>query len=299
MMLAGDEGAETVASLTEFFGAARGPSTRDALAVVRAKTAAPRYCKPDNDPVEIADTGARIYVLGPPRDPKQIKKTLPSKTAPETYGLMQAVFDRHVKPVLASEPADLPFGTLRSIPYPVAEEMDFFKANYWSFEAWRRIDGSWLDVSTELALQLDSATNNTSLVLAIKLEDGDVLQFAADAQVGNWESWQDLRWTVNENTVTGPDLLRRTIFYKVGHHGSHNATLRGEGVKLMNDLSVAMVPVDHDMAIKKRWFAMPKNELMRGLAAKARRGVVRADRSPRTAAKVHSDAGGLYYEVTL
>ena len=30
------------------------------------------YCKPDNDPVEIADTGARIYVLGPPRDPKQI-----------------------------------------------------------------------------------------------------------------------------------------------------------------------------------------------------------------------------------
>src|SRR5262249_25030250 len=96
MMLAGDhENAETIASLTEFFGLARGPSTHDALEVVRAKTAPklPLYCKPADDPIEIPDTGARIYVLGPPRDPKQIKKTLPSKSAPETYGLVQAVFD--------------------------------------------------------------------------------------------------------------------------------------------------------------------------------------------------------------
>src|SRR6266699_2202355 len=68
---------------------------------------------------------------------------------------------------------------------------------------------------------LDSMTNNTSLVLAIELADGDVLLFAADAQVGNWLSWQDLKWTVGTSPVTGPDLLKRTIFYKVGHHGSH------------------------------------------------------------------------------
>jgi hypothetical protein len=65
MMLAGDhEGAETVASLAEFFGATRGPSTRDALDLVRTKTPEPRYCRPTDDPVDIADTGARIYVLG-------------------------------------------------------------------------------------------------------------------------------------------------------------------------------------------------------------------------------------------
>jgi len=43
---------------------------------------------------------------------------------------------------------------------------------------------------------LQSATNNTSLVLAIELEDGDVMLFAGDAQVGNWLSWQDLTWTL-------------------------------------------------------------------------------------------------------
>jgi hypothetical protein len=35
-----------------------------------------------------------------------------------------------------------------------------------------------------MALQLDSATNNTSLVIAIELADGAVLIFAADAQWG-------------------------------------------------------------------------------------------------------------------
>ncbi len=74
---------------------------------------------------------------------------------------MQGVFDTHVKPLLGSEPTNLPFGTLRSIPYAVASEMAFFKTNYWNYEAWRRIEGSWLDASTELALQLDNATNNT------------------------------------------------------------------------------------------------------------------------------------------
>lgn len=49
---------------------------------------------------------------------------------------------------------------------------------------------------------------------------GDVLRFAADAQVDNWLSWQDLAWSVGGRAVTGPELLGRTNFYKVGHHGS-------------------------------------------------------------------------------
>jgi hypothetical protein len=68
--------------------------------------------------------------------------------------------------------------------------MDFFKEQYWKADAeyeWRRIDMGWLGGSSELALQLDSLTNNTSLVVAIELSDGgDVLLCAADAQVGNW-----------------------------------------------------------------------------------------------------------------
>jgi uncharacterized protein YfiM (DUF2279 family) len=50
-------------------------------------------------------------------------------------------------------------------------------------------------------LQKFGRVDNTSLVLAIELADGDVLLFAADAQVGNWLSWQDLTWSVDGRTT--------------------------------------------------------------------------------------------------
>ena len=95
--------------------------------------------------------------------------------------------------------------------------------------------------------------------------------FSADAQVGNWLSWQDLKWKVDGKEVTGPDLLERTIFYKVGHHGSHNATLRELGLEKMTSLKLAFVPVDKKMAVKKRWNAMPLNSLMKRLNEKTKR----------------------------
>ena len=52
---------------------------------------------------------------------------------------------------------------------------------------------------------------------------GKVLLFAADAQTGNWSSWADVKW--DDPGVSTDDLLARTVFYKVGHHASHNATL--------------------------------------------------------------------------
>jgi hypothetical protein len=35
-------------------------------------------------------------------------------------------------------------------------------------------------------------------------------------------------WKDGERTVTIQNLLARTVLYKVGHHGSHNATLHGD-----------------------------------------------------------------------
>src|SRR6516225_6387306 len=162
----------------------------------------------------------------------------------------------------------------------------------------RQIDIDWLEGSTELALQLDSLTNNTSLVLAIELPDGDVLLFAADAQVGNWLSWQGLEWEIGGKKVTGPDLLKRTIFYKVGHHGSHNATLPEKGLEQMEKLRVAMLPVDQAMAKKKHWDHMPLDELVSKLNKKAKGVVLRVDQPmPTTQEQVVEDR--LFFEVAF
>ena len=157
-------------------------------------------------------------------------------------------------------------------------------------QSWRRIDAAWMGASETMALQLDSATNNTSLVLAIELTaTGEILLFPGDAQAGNWLSWQDLKWDLDEggkkSTVTGPDLLARTIFYKVGHHGSHNATLKAKGLELMvNDALIAMIPVDHDMALKKRWGRMPLPDLVDRIKEKTHGRVLRVDDKVKTAA---------------
>eukprot|EP01037_Dinobryon_pediforme_P019661 gene19661-20117_t len=146
-------------------------------------------------------------------------------------------------------------------------------------QTWRRIDYDWLGISADLAMQLDDKTNNTSLVLAFEfIDSGRVLLFAADAQVGNWLSWQDTSWTVGTKTVTGPDLLARTVYYKVGHHGSHNATLRAKGLELMNspDLS-AFIPTNEHDAKAVGWGAMPFNGLLDALKAHCGGRVFRAD----------------------
>jgi len=304
MLISGDlDGADEVADFAGLFGVAGGASTQDAIERLRKKAKAPvRYCYPTDGPVHLEAPDVRLYVLGPPHDPKLIRQTLDTKRDPETYGIRaQMSAAAAALETLKDEPAS-PFGTLHAIPMNVASSLPFFKNHYFgasrSGDEWRRIDSGWLDGSSELALALDSATNNTSLVLAIELRDGDVLLFAADAQVGNWLSWQDLKWTVGGREVTGPELLRRTVFYKVGHHGSHNATLRQKGLEQMERLATAVIPVNHEMALKKRWGRMPLPELVDALRERAAKGVLRSDEDPKEPIQ-GVEVDPLYFEITL
>jgi hypothetical protein len=302
LRLAGDDDrAEMIGSLLEFFGATGGSSTNDALEAVRQKVATPRYCHPLDPPVELTDPAARIYVLGPPRDEVLIRTALPTSrvAGTSTYRMALNVFLNDVASALGNPVPDSPFGSQFRIPLPAARSMDFFNRRYVSTDTWRQIDGAWLEGSPQLALQLDSATNNTSLVLAIELANGDVLLFAADAQVGNWISWQDLNWTVNGHTVTGPDLLRRTIVYKVGHHGSFNATLREKGLEMMDSLQTALIPVDHDMAMKKNWDKIPLPALLDALTTRTRGAVVRADQPAPPSLAQQLVETKLYFELTV
>jgi hypothetical protein len=305
LQLAGADDAEELGAILEFFGAARGASTSDALDRVKKLTSSLRYCQPADAPRSPNGVEARFYVLGPPRDEAQLRKTSPSKRKKETYGLalegLRQFLDGAATALTVDDPGR-PFDRQFEIPFPQAATMGFFKQHYWqpgeTHDEWRRIDVAWLGGTADLALQLDNFTNNTSLVVAIELPDGDVLLFAADAQVGNWLSWQGLSWTIGDRTVTGPDLLRRTIFYKVGHHGSHNATLKENGLELMQRLQVAMLPVDQDMAKKKRWLNMPLDELVTTLDDRTKGAVLRMDRPvPPVARRVVEDP--LFIEVAL
>ena len=287
-----------------------------------------RICRPSDAPFEIPDANARIYVLGPPHDPKLIRKINPSTANPETYGLLMTgkgalplgvvvALDSRDNAAQGQDEA-APFHARVTIPLDAkgrpalfdkqADDGDnwraidkFFQDNYVAGADWRRIDGEWLGPATELALALQSYTNNTSLVLALELGElgkGDVLLFAADAQVGNWESWQTWTCESGDVKVTGPDLLKRTIFYKVGHHGSHNATLKEHGVEEMDGLKAGIIPVDEKEALKKRWGRMPLPDLIAALEKKAPGMILRTDQEPvnRPGNVVIDDS---YFEVML
>src|SRR6185503_466635 len=128
----------------------------------------------------------------------------------------------------------LPFDSLCRVEWSDRSKLGAVGERYFAEDAkWRRVDEDWLHVAPDLALQLDNVTNNTSLAIAIeRIADGKVLLFPADAQQGNWLSWQGdaVKWTVKdgekERVVKAKDLLARTVFYKVGHHASHNATAK-------------------------------------------------------------------------
>ncbi len=160
-----------------------------------------------------------------------------------------------------------------------------------SHVAWRRIDADWLDAAEGLALRLNDEVNNTSLVLAFELpKTGKVLLFTGDAQRGSWIGWSDLEWQdEDENVVTARDLLSRCVLYKVGHHGSHNATLKGtERDDYANlgwlargefaDDFVAMIPANTEWALgKTRPWNHPLPKIEEALKEKARGRVFRSD----------------------
>jgi hypothetical protein len=66
---------------------------------------------------------------------------------------------------------------------------------------------------------LDDALNNTSVILLLDVGEKRLL-FPGDAQIENWS--YALKATPEARSIRG--LLRYTDLYKVGHHGSRNAT---------------------------------------------------------------------------
>jgi hypothetical protein len=283
-------------------------TTAEQMEYVHGRGAPPRYRRPGEPPIALPGAeGVRLYVLGPPRNEARLSKSDPSTADSQVYERALALSEANAfylaalaagdRDALSADQGELwgrshPFHTPVSIAIDEAEKHDiyggFFRARYFGpgeegeDVGWRRIDTDWLGAAGQLALDLDNDTNNTSLALAIELtESGKVLIFPADAQVGNWLSWHDVSWPgegdCEDDTLTGGDLIRRAVLYKVGHHGSHNATLREKGLEMMESPElVAMIPVDGEHAEGREW-AMPFPPLLARLEEKTKGRIIRAD----------------------
>ena len=255
-----------------------------------------RYLKPGDVIQEDWLPGFRFYVLGPPRSAAALSD-LGDHDSDQLYHITSgleigAVFRAADSRLDAAKcesemPLDIRFRLKSKDPLIAQPLKNYFNAD----QEWRRIDNDWLNAAAYLALQLDSMTNNTSLALAIeRVSDGRVLLFPADAQQGNWLSWHDpnTKWTYKDGSSTKektPDeLLAETVFYKVGHHSSHNGTVKGKGLELMagnrQDELVAFIPVDRAVALtrnpKDSW-QMPARPLYLRLLQKCQGRVFRSD----------------------
>jgi beta-lactamase superfamily II metal-dependent hydrolase len=251
----------------------------------------PLYLKPGRtlDMPGLPADSVRIHVLGPPRDDELLYRKDPRTGesydhALMTAGLMAAKFleaAKHQRGEASREEEHYPFNQeyKRSTPKKGSPMLQAMARRYnGRADAWRKIDDDWMQQAEALALYLDTFTNNSSLVLAIELvASGKVLLFAADAQTGNWLSWKNVNW--QQNGVTTDDLLARTVFYKVGHHASHNATLVELFEKITDPDLVAFIPVHkNDPNIKKpKGWKMPATNLFKRLVEKTDHRVLQMD----------------------
>jgi hypothetical protein len=292
-----DEDQERGAAVSQLLGFAgfeglAAYSMRTAEAMSNALSMAPKRLLNPGDTVQpVQIPGVRVHVLAPPKETKALHDLM-GKVGQDIYGLsfgpsvmataqaFAAAADRE----LGYSGVDhyLPFEEYLNCDREKWEAAFGGLATSYNSNSSRRIDRDWLDGAAEFALQLDSYTNNTSLVLAFELvETGQVLLFVGDAQIGNWKSWAAVKF--EDEKVTATNLLARTVFYKVGHHGSHNATLKEGGLELMTspDL-VAAIPVDEIFAHrpkggKPEGWDMPAGPLLKVLLEKTSGRVLRGD----------------------
>lgn len=257
------------------------------------------FCEP-GQVLTVQETNVDAFVLGPPRDESALSNELDTDVYSDkklkVTGLalrrkLAAASDRAERESLGSAilrhwslangaaPAkvkdeNMPFRASMSISYTDARKVPFFQDHYFKGSYDRQIEDNWLYGFGRFALQVDEAVNNTSLVLAFRLPDGGVLLFPGDAQGGNWRSWFDIReWKrrgegKKEFKPRAADLIKRTVVYKVGHHGSHNATLRKEGLEQMPDGVIAFVPVSRSYPQVDKHWSIPLPSLVEALKRK-------------------------------
>jgi hypothetical protein len=197
--------------------------------------------------------GVKVHVLGPPTlEQTDGIKTMVSEHAGEFWQLLGGT-----KALAGMRIAEVA-GNGRKAGPPLPPQARWFR------ERLAKMTGEQL---LEIVRSLDQQMNNTSLILLFEV-GGKKLLFPGDAQLENWS------WALQEAPDAGKTqkLLADVDLYKVGHHGSRNATpktllwdrftKRGKGKQRMRTVMSTM-PGKHGHANRKT--EVPRKTLLRAL----------------------------------
>ena len=141
------------------------------------------------------------------------------------------------------------------------------------------------DAEVAAAELIDSTLNNQSLVILFTCRNRKLL-FVGDAQWGNWAYWlygKTVRGKPPGISERAREILASVDFYKVGHHGSTNAT----PIPVVGALPVncaAMCSTETGYPRERRTYGnvlakteVPRTALMDALETRTRRKLVRSD----------------------
>ncbi|MEA2341899.1 MAG: hypothetical protein QOF63_68, partial [Thermoanaerobaculia bacterium] len=131
---------------------------------------------------------------------------------------------------------------------------------------------------------LDKFLNNQSLVVLFTFDEKKLL-FAGDAQGGNWEYWMFGGTSDNAPSVDNIDkdskaILSHLDFYKVGHHGSTNATPVSAVETMGGDFASMCSTQEDSFGTVENNSEVPRIPLLNALSKKTT--LVRSDQFPVT-----------------
>lgn len=195
--------------------------------------------------------GLTLRVLGPSRDENFLKKMNPPKA--ERFLRMGGNGEAEVAN------AFLPFPDNEMVTKEAAAALGLLLSP--ADEKYLRKGASGSHEA--LAFVLDRALNNSSVVVLVSYL-GRHLLFPGDAQYGAWKHWIE--------TPEGEEILASLDFYKVSHHGSHNATPKSAVDLMTGGELAAMVSTQNEP-----WESIPHEKLMTALETCTSNRVVRSD----------------------
>ncbi|MEO7122158.1 MAG: hypothetical protein ABI400_03380, partial [Lacisediminihabitans sp.] len=221
--------------------------------------------------------GVSIHLLGPSRDPKQLALMNPPVSSQWLQLDPDQDADDYETPTMFAPIYVVANQDVRSVPLELRNARASLRLTQ------LRTDD---DALLGAAAVLERSVNNTSVYFVLDVV-GTRLLFVGDSQEGAWEH------VLNDPASNA--LVSNVAFYKIGHHGSHNATPKAFVESVLGDGAYAMLP----WGLVKRWEgSIPKAELLAALA-QHNTHLVRADAPVAAPPEVVVDPGLLWSQVTF